>query len=207
MIIIFGNSARCEVKKAKVEITKNPFGSIYNDPKKALNTANANLFLWEKTFENSQKQAYLEQAMRFYYITTKIDSSIIDANIGMGRVYDAMNLDRQAKEYFYKALNINPSDAKANLYFANFFYRREDYLNALKYYKTAYKNGFSKNAELNEKMGIIYEKLADLETAKAFYTQAYKLNPKNSELSEKIRLLDELNYSDSQYYLFKNVNK
>ena len=101
---------------------------------------------------------------------------------------------------------MNPQSGKASLYFGNFYYKRNDVLNALKYYKVAYKNGFAKNADLNYKMGEIYEKLADIQTAVAFYAQAQKLKP-NEKLYNKIRLLDELNYSESQYYLFGKENR
>lgn len=51
-------------------------------------------------------------------------------------------------------------------------------------------------------MGIIYEKLADIQNAIAYYKRALAIEPNNTELYEKIRLLDDLNYSESQYYLF-----
>lgn len=208
LLLSIANIAFAKPKNAHIEYDTNPLGSIYSDYSKVLNTANANIFLYEKAYELSEKKMHLEQALRFYYLATKIDNGMIDANIGMGRVYDAMKLDRQAKEFFYKALNINPADARANLYFANFFYQRNDNINALKYYIVAYKNGLANSFELNYRMGVIYEKLADLVTAKAFYSQALKISPKNSEVSEKIRLLDELNYADSQYYLYgKNIIK
>lgn len=202
LIIFCQQNALTSPQSARIEYDKNPFDSIYNDSRKTLNTANKNMLMWENSLKGVENKAYLEQAMRFYYITSQIDNSIIDASMGLGRVYDAMNQDILAKEYFYKALNISPADGKTNLFFGNFYYKREDYLTALKYYKIAYKNGFSKNIELNIRIAKIYEKLADIETAKAFYAQALKLNPKDKDLTEKIRLLDELNYSDSQYYLF-----
>lgn len=204
--IFCANFALAQPKNARIEYNKKPnakpFGSIYTDAKKVLSTANMNMLLWEKTAKAAEKQFYLEQAMRFYYIAIKIDSSLIDANIGLARVYDMMNLDKLALEYYCKSININPNNAKANLYFGNYYYRRNDVLNALKYYKTAYKNGFSQNFELNYKLGQIYEKLADIQTAIAFYSHGLSLKPQDKELRDKIRLLDELNYAQSQYYLF-----
>lgn len=172
------------------------------DVNKVIKSANSSMLLWEKSFIDSDKKFFLEQAMRNYYLATKIDSSKIEAVIGVARVYDAMKLDRLAKEYFFKARNIDPYSAKANFYFANFYFTRNDFLKALFYYKIAYEHGYSYNYDLNYQMAVIYEKIADLTTAKSFYLRALNLNPNNGTLVDKIRLLDDINYSDSQYYLF-----
>lgn len=199
--------AFAQPQKAGIEYSRKPYESIYSDANKSLRTARSNMLLWENAVQKSQKKMYLEQAMRFYYLAIKSDNSLIEAHVGMARIYDSMDMDRYAKEYFYKALNISPNDASANLYFGNFYYRRDDFLNALKYYKMAYKNVGSNSYELNYRLGTIYEKLADIETAIAFYSQALRIKPDDKTLFEKIRLLDELNYADSQYYLFKKENK
>lgn len=174
--------------------------------KKVLKAADSNMLLFQKsqTFENQKK--YINEAMRNYYLATKIDNASVDAFVGLARVYDAMNLDKLAKEHFFKALNLNTYNPRVNFYFGNFYFRRSEYLQALSYYKVAYQYGYAKNYELNLRLGVLYEKLADINAAKAFYSNALRLNPKNQELFEKIRLLDELNYGNSQYYLFEKEN-
>jgi Tfp pilus assembly protein PilF len=171
--------------------------------KQVLGAADIDMLLFQKTKSVDDQKKYLSSAMKNYYIASKINKGSIDANLGIARVYDIMNLDVLAKEYFSKSINIDNYNPKANCYFGDFYYRRDEYLRALFYYKVAYKYGYSKNYELNLKLGIIYEKLGDIESAKAFYSNALRLQPRNSELLEKIRLLDELNYGNSQYYLFK----
>jgi len=173
------------------------------DVKKVLKKANVNMLLWEKSLTDFDKNFYLGVAMRNYYIASKIDGSLVDAHLGLARVYDAMNLDRLSKEYFFNALNLNTYNAKTNYYFGNFYYRRTDYLKALDYYRIAFKNGYSNNYELNYKLAVIYEKVADIDTAKEFYNRALKMKPKNQELIDKINSLDSLNYGASQYYLFQ----
>lgn len=190
-------------KKAQIQYDSDIYTPKSIDAKKLINKANANMLMWEMSLNEIEKKFYLDQAMRNYYMATKINGTIIDANTGLARVYDEMKLDRLAKEYFCKAINLNTYDPKANLYFANFYFSRNDFLNALIYYKIAYEHGFSQNYELNYRLGVIYEKIADIETAKAFYLKALCLKPSNTNLADKIRLLDDLNYSESQYYLFK----
>jgi len=200
--IFCANFTLAQPKSAVIQYNKNPYESIYTDSKKVLETANMNMRLWEKTAKDAEKRMYLEQAMRFYSIAISIDNSLIEANIGLGKVYDLMKMDKLALEYYSKSINLNPNSRTANLALGNYYYSRYDFLYALKYYKVAYKNGFSKNFELNYRMGAIYEKLADIQTAIAFYIQALNLKPQDNKLREKIRLLDDLNYAQTQYYLF-----
>ena len=94
---------------------------------------------------------------------------------------------------------------KANYYFSNYYFKRTDLLNARFYAKRAYEHGFDQNYELNYGLGSIYEKLADIERSIGFYQNAFRLGA-NQELENKIRLLDELNYNESQYYLFNKEN-
>ena len=46
------------------------------------------------------------------------------------------------------------------------------------------------------------EKFADLVNAKKFYEVSYSLNPKATELQQKIQSLNGLNYDKSEYYHF-----
>lgn len=203
LLAICLNAALALPQSGHVELTSPQYSFSEFDIKKTLKNADANMLMYQKVKDKEKKKEYLENAMRYYFIASKIDDKATDAFVGIARVYDEMKLDTLAKEHFYKATNLDYKNAKANFYFGNFYFKRNDFLNALKYYKIAYANGYSKNYQLNLTIGIIYEKLADIETAKIFYLRALKLKQKNNLLYEKIRLLEELNYSDSQYYLFK----
>ena len=106
---------------------------------------------------------------------------------------------RLAKEYFSKAINIEPDNPSANFYFGEFYYTRRDYNRALKYYRIAYNNGYSNKYDINIRLATINEKLADLINAKKFYEISYSIKPDN-KIQEKIQLLNELNYDKSEYY-------
>lgn len=182
------------------------YSNMYNfkncNVEKILNNANSSMLKYENATNFADKKFYMDQAMRNYYLVTCIDYSQIDAFTGLGRIYGIYNLDRLAKEYFYKALSINPHNPKANYYFADYFFSENEFIPALTYYKVAYNNGYAQNYMLNYRIGTIYEKLADLISAKKYYKNALSINQNNPMLAEKIRLLDELNYDASQYYLF-----
>ena len=107
-----------------------------------------------------------------------------------------------AKEYFYKASNLNVNNPYANFYFGEFYFKRNDYKRALRYYNIAYNNGLNNRYDLNLRLATIYEKFADLVNAKKFYEVSYSMNPNNVELRQKIQSLNELNYDKSEYYHF-----
>lgn len=202
MILISGGIANAKIQTGYLEYNKSPYVYKNTDINGLLKKANVNMLLWEKSLTEKEKAFYLDSAMRYYYIVTKINASLMEGHLGLARVYDAMNLDRLAKEYYSNALNLDYNNPKVSFYFANFHYRREDYLRALSYYKYAYMHGYSKNYELNLRMGVIYEKIGDIQSAVQSYARALALKPKETDISAKINALNELNYESSQYYLF-----
>lgn len=207
LFIICGNYTFAQTQNAYLEYNGYQYAFKPGDEVKFLKNANTNMQLWEKSKLKSEKAFYLQEAMRYYFLLSRLDPKSVDAQIGLGRVYDEMNLDKFAKEHFFVALNFNNQNPKANFYFANFYYKRNDLINALYYYNASYKCGYSNNYSLNYRLGAIYEKLADIESAKKFYKNALRISRKNRELINKIRLLDELNYSSSQYYLYSESGK
>lgn len=148
------------------------------------------------------KEQYLNVAMSKYYLLTKIDYSQITPYIQLARIYDEKNNNRLAKEYFYKASNLDVNNPYANFYFGEFYFKRNDYKRALRYYNIAYNNGLNNSYDLNLRLATIYEKFADLVNAKKFYEVSYSMNPNNVELRQKIQSLNELNYDKSEYYHF-----
>jgi tetratricopeptide (TPR) repeat protein len=140
-----------------------------------------------------------DAAMGKYYLLTKIDSSQAFALVQLARIYDQKNKNRLAKEYFYRATNIDPNDPYATFYFGEFYFKRDDFKRALRYYKIAYGHGFSDRYDINLRLATVYEKLADLVSAQKYYAFASRTNP---ELQEKVNSINALNYDKSEYYHF-----
>lgn len=173
-----------------------------DDKVKFLKKADGYMDKWTTATTPQDKVYYLANAMRNYFMLAKADKSSIDAQIGLGHVYDEMNADIYAKKHFFTAYNMDNKNPKLNYYFGNYYKRRNDLVAAMEHYKVAYNCGYSNNYFLNYQIANTYEKLADIENAKKFYLRAQKLNPKATYLKNKIRLLEDLNYSGSQYYLY-----
>lgn len=186
------------------QIEYNVYGYRFNngDEQVFLRKADASLNQALTAKSDPEKKKYLQDSMRYYFLVTKINSSSINAQIGLGKIYDEMNLDKLSLEHFYKAYNINKDNPELNLSFGDYYFKRKYYTQAVKHYQKAYQLGYYKNFFLNYKMGLIYEKLGDLDKSRSFYANALRLDSKNKELKKKIHLLDDLNYRDSQYYLF-----
>lgn len=202
-ILICANFVFAQTQDAYIKYNGYEYEFKPGDELKFLKNADRNTLLAEKSQTIIEKVFYLQEAMRYYFLLSQIRPSLVDAQIGLGRVYDELKLDKYAKEHFYIALNFDNKNPATNMYFANFYYKRNDLISAHYYYDRAYKYGYSTNYYLNCRLGTIHEKLADIGSAKKFYSIALRLNPKNNnELINKIRLLDELNYSQSQYRLF-----
>lgn len=208
MLIILPNGAvQAKIKSTKVEYNCVQYSFKKSDESKFRNNGNIYMDLYEKEQPGLEKANYLQEAMKNYFLLEKMNCNSIEAKIGLGRIYDEMKLDKFALKHFYEAQNIDKENADLNYHFGNYFFKRKDYMQAIKYLKKAYNSTYNNTYELNYKLGVTHEKLADIESAKKYYVNARNLYSKNTQLNDKIRLLDELNYSGTQYYLFKKEGK
>lgn len=149
--------------------------------------------------DESTKEAYLSQALAKYMLLLSINPNDIYACTQIGVIHDNLNHSVLAKEYLYRAVNINPSDPYPNFYFGEYFLTKRDYHNALKYYKKAYELGYKEYFEVNFRLGTVYEKLGDIEKAKHYYRASKIRNPYLKGMYAKIKALDNVYYSKSDY--------
>lgn len=198
LILLFGNSPVFAIQKGHLEYGTPLFD--YSKMNKEQIKNEAEYYFNSALNSPSEKDKYLNTAMGKYYILTQIDPSLITPYIQLGRIYDEKNINRLAKENFFHAININAGNPYANFYFGDFYFKRDDYKRALKYYQRAYSNGLNSDYEINYKMAVIYEKFADLINAKHYYEMAYLINPNDNGISDKIQKIDSLNYGSSEYY-------
>ena len=151
------------------------------------------------TQDFDEKKEFLQKASGNYFILTQLEPDNIYTTIQLARVYDYEKQDSFAKAYFYKALRINKKDPITNYYFGEFFYTREEYTKAIRFYNIAFKNGQSENNDVIIKLAIMYEKLGDLLRANMYYKKAYLANP-SKELANKIREIEAIKYRNTGYY-------
>ena len=196
VIVCFCTFPCFAVEKGSVKFEENLIDYSVLDAQKILEEADE---FFEK-YETTGDKKYLSTAMGKYYIITKIYPVEIYPLVQLARTYDEKHLDRFAKEYFNKCLDINKKEPYLNYYLGDFYYKRHDFKRALRYFKIAYQNGYDNYFDLNLKIATIYEKFADLLTAKYYYEKAYSLNQENTNLKDKALQIESLNYDKSEYY-------
>ena len=145
------------------------------------------------------KEEYLSQALEKYMLLLETDpkNTVIATHIGV--IHDNLEHKKTAEDYFYRAISTTPNNPYINFYFAEYHFAQKDYQEALKYYKNAYNNGYSKFYEVNLRLGTIYERLGDIGKAKKYYTKASAIKPDFAELKNKIKSLDKVYYSKQNY--------
>lgn len=184
------------IEKGSVKYEDNLMDYSVLDGQKILQEADS----FFEQYETTKDPKYLSTAMGKYYIVTKIYPVEIYPMVQLARTYDEKKLDKFAKEYFSICYDINKKDPYLNYYMGDFYYKRNDFKRALRYFKRAYDNGYSEYYDLNVKIATIYEKFADLLTAKYYYEKAFSLDQSNTNLKDKTLQIESLNYYDSGYY-------
>ena len=117
----------------------------------------------------------------------------------LGTLYDTLGKDRYARGQYYRAMGINQSRPEPYYYLGNFYFKREQYKKALKYYQKAYENGYSDHYPTVERIGTIYQKFGDTEKSIQYLQCASTLSP-NSELDKKINQVKTADDINNEYY-------
>lgn len=143
-------------------------------------------------------EKYTTYALGAYKLLFDAKPDNINYCLKIAKLYDKNNKDRYAKEYYYRAITLNSSSAQPYEGFGDFYFTRANYRRALKYYIQAYNND-NNIQNVNNRLGIIYTKLGDTDAALKF-TQKSPTPSQNTNNSDKIRLLEELNSSNAVYY-------
>lgn len=145
------------------------------------------------------KETYLTKALAKYMFLLSIQPNNANYCTQIGVIHDLRGSGALAKNYFYRAINLDKLNPFANFYFGEYYFNMRDYRNALKYYLIAFNNGYGSYYEVNNRLAIVYEKLGDLQKAKDYYTISTVVNPNQKQLNKKIRLLDNVYYNKNEY--------
>lgn len=166
----------------------------------------------EETETKAQKYFYLANrlqdgvvnedvtnALFLYNILEKTNPENVEYTIKLGILYDKIDKDRQAKGCFAKAISINKQNPLPYYHYGNFYYKREAYRKALKYYNEAYKLGLNRDYDLLYQLGDIYEKLGDTRSSLKYFNEALNQNY-NKQLEERIKNVEKQDSINNEYY-------
>lgn len=169
------------------------------DVKKLAKEADKSFYSGLESTDRLTKEAYLNEALKKYMLLLKFKQDDVIVCTQLGIIYDNLNNSSSAKQYFTRAININSTNPYANFNFAEHYFYKKSYFEALEYYLTAYRHGYKNYYELNLKLAQTYERLGDIDKAKIYYDKSLKLNPAHKWISNKIKSLNKIYYSKSDF--------
>ena len=148
----------------------------------------------------------MTKALNIYEILEHIHPEKSIYCIKQGVLYSKLGKDRFAKGAFSKAISTEKNNLEAYYEFGNFYYKREYYRKALKYYNEAYKLGMTSNYDMLEKMGDIYEKLGDTRSALKYLNLAKEQSP-NENLANQILRIESSDAINKEFYSNTRIHK
>lgn len=178
---------------------------IQHLPAFAINTAdvnkNASYYYTAGNVElNNYKMTLDRMKLRYAIYNFKkmyeLDSSNIDALIGLSIAYRLDCKPILAKNAILKALNYDYNSPKANFYLGEYYFYQNEFTNALSSYKKAENLGF-KGHDIEFKMAQAYAKVGELAVAKKYYLACADKMPQRVEYIAKINEIDKLMNNNS----------
>lgn len=156
-------------------------------------------FFNAKKLEDGRINEDMTNALMLYEILQRINPEKLEYPVKLGILQDKIGKDRQAKGNFSRAIGIDNKNPLPYFYFGEFYYKRDLYRKALKYYNETYIRGFDTNYNLLYRMGDIYEKLGDSRSALKYLYEAQKQSS-NPDLENKIKRIEAQDSINKEFY-------
>ncbi len=156
-------------------------------------------FYYNLALKSQSHNEEMVAALNLYSILANKNPENIFYLTRLGELYDIIGKDKYAKGAYFAAMGVDSSRPEPYFGLGEFYYKRNMFKKALKMYKEAYKNGYSRHYETVYKIGDIYEKLGDTEAALNYLKLASTLSP-NSELDGKIKRVENADALNREYY-------
>lgn len=141
----------------------------------------------------------MTKALLIYSILQNVNPDNPVYPVKLGILYDKIGKDRYAKGGFSRAIGVDSSFSDAYFYFGEFYYKRQLYRSALRYYKRAFEHSSKPSYDLYCRIGDIYEKFGDTKSALKYLKLAKEQSP-NAELDNKIKFVETFDGKNSAYY-------
>lgn len=156
-------------------------------------------FYLAQRYKDSVMSEEATKALFLYSLLQNISPKNPHYPVKQGIIYDKLHKDRYAKGCFSRSIGVDEANPESYFYFAEFYYKRELYRKALRYYNEAYKRGYHTNYEVLYKIGDIYEKFGDTKSALKYLYEAQKQSS-NPNLENKINKINNQNSVNKEYY-------
>jgi tetratricopeptide (TPR) repeat protein len=156
-------------------------------------------FYYNSALKSKKLDEDMTSALNLYAMLSNAFPENINYALKLGKLFDIIGKDRYAKGQYYRAMGLNKSRPEPYYYLGDYYYEREQYRKALKFYQKAYDNGYSSHYMTLEKLGDIYQKFGDTEKSVQYLQCAASINP-NNELDKKLNQAKNSDNSNKEYY-------
>ena len=156
-------------------------------------------FYYDQAVKSGTLDENMTQELNLYSLLSNAYPENINYALKLGKLYETIGKDRYAKGQYYRAMGLNQSRTEPYYNLGNYFYDKDQYRKALKYYIKAYDNGYSEHYPPLEKLGTIYQKFGDTEKSLQYLQCASTLSP-NEDLDKKINSVKNSDNTNREYY-------
>lgn len=108
---------------------------------------------YSKAIQSTKLDDNTTEALNLYRMLTNAYPDNITYPLKLGKLYDTLGKDRYAKGFYYRAMNIEKTNPEPYRYLGDYFYKREQYRKALKFYLKSYEYG---NITVKQQINTIY---------------------------------------------------
>lgn len=152
-----------------------------------------------KNLKDKELNDDMTNALMLYSVLQNMNPENITYSLRLGTLYDKLGMDRYAKGNYSRAIVTKPNLSEPYFYMGEFYYKRTQYKNALKYYKKAIEFSKHPSYELLYRLGDIYEKFGDTKASLNYLRQAEIIRP-NTDLENKINRVELFDRDNGKYY-------
>lgn len=118
-------------------------------------------YYYESAIKSKKLNEDMTSAFMLYSILTKAYPDNRTYAIRLGKLYDTIGKDRYAKGQYYHAMGIDHAHPEPYFYLGEYYYSREQYRKALKFYQKAYDCGYSEHSSTIQRINDIHTKFGD----------------------------------------------
>lgn len=156
-------------------------------------------FYYNLALRNGKDSEDMTAALNLYHMLAHKNHDNVMYLTRLGTLYDIAGKDRYAKGAFFDAMGIKPNEPEAYFRLGEFYYKRQMYKKALRFYSEAYKFGYTRRYETVYKLGDIYEKFGDTKSALRYLRLASTISA-NSALDDKLQRVENSDKINREYY-------
>ena len=138
------------------------------------------------------RMQHIRNAYDLYKEALKIDEENLRAMLGCGRMLTIIGKKSEARDVLMRAYATYPNDPSVHKTLGDYSFRFAEFNNAIEYYNLSLLSGNLKDYGTNIATAVCYEKLGDIEKAKAYYKVALHLNPESEIAKKRLENFEQL---------------